>query len=139
MIVKHGKSKIESYVISLDRYKQPEPETVEEFNSLYNTLKTRELSDPRYKVLSAIETPINSNGNYYIEFHYLVEDHKASNLPKSTEYMLMETMWFFTVNPKIPDNLARVVYSHRYLPNNQDGNFKEKALWVLENVSFVPH
>jgi len=138
MIVKHGKSKIESYVISLDIYKQPAPESDEEFISLYSTLKNRELSDPRYKVISVIEKPINHRGNYFIEFHYLVEDYKASNMPKSTEYMLLETMGFFTVNPEIPDNLARVSYSHRYLPNNQDCGFKDKARWVLENVSFVP-
>jgi hypothetical protein len=138
MLVKHGKSKIESYVISLDRYTQPAPESVEEFHSLYRMLKNKELGDPRYKVISAIEKPINSRGNYFIEFHYLVEDYKASNMPKSTEYMLLETMGFFTVNPETPDNLARVSYSHRYLPNNKDGNFKEKAGWVLENVNFVP-
>ncbi len=138
MIVKHGKSEIESYIISLDRYKQPAPESVEEFDSLYNTLKNREINNPRYKLIKVNEKPISSRGNYFIGFYYLVEDYRASNKPKGTEYMLLETMGFFTVNPEIPDNLVRVSYSHRYLPNNQDGKFEEKARWVLENVSFVP-
>jgi len=138
LIVKHGKSKIESYVISLDSYKQPVPKSLEEFNSLYNTLKNRELGDPRYKVISATEKPNATRGKYFVEFHYLVEDYKASKMPEGTEYLLLETMGFFTVNPETPDTLVRVAYSYRYLPKNIDKSFKKKASWVLENVNYVP-
>jgi hypothetical protein len=137
LIVKYGGSKIESYVISLDLYKQSAPESDEEFISFYDRLKNRELGDPRYKVISSNENPINSRGSYFIEFHYLVEDHKALNMPKGTDYMLLETMGFFTVNPEMPENLLRISYSHRYLPDNRDSRFKEKARWALENVSFL--
>ncbi|MBU2630389.1 MAG: hypothetical protein KKE61_17390, partial [Proteobacteria bacterium] len=43
MIVKHGPSEKESYVISLDFYNQSKPKTLSEFQTLYNTLKDREL------------------------------------------------------------------------------------------------
>lgn len=138
LIVKHGNSKIESYVISLEYYKQPLPKSIEEFDSLYNTLKSRELGDPRYKVISATEKPVATRGEYFVEFHYLVEDYKASKMPEGTEYLLLETMGFFTVNPEVPDNLIRVAYSYRYLPKNIDKNFKKNAGWVLDNVNFVP-
>jgi len=138
LIVKNGNSKIESYVISLDYYKQPLPISIEEFDSLYNTLKSSEFDDPRYKVISATEKPVTTRGKYFVEFHYLVEDYKASKMPEGTEYLLLETMGFFTVNPETPDNLVRVSYSYRHLPKNKDKSFNKKASWVLENVTFVP-
>lgn len=137
MIVKQGKSDIESYVISLDLYEQPTPETAEKFNSLYSALKSSELNHPRYKVVSSHEKPISISDKYFIEFHYLVEDYEASNMPANQKYLLLETMGFFTVNPEVPDNLVRVSYSYRYLPKNKDPDFKEKADWVLKNVDFV--
>jgi hypothetical protein len=137
MIVKHGASENESYAISLDFYNQSQPKTVSEFQTLYNILKDREVKPPRYKSIIANENQRIDTGDYFIEFYYLVEDHEASKMPKNAKFMLMETMGIFAVNPEIPDNLVRVAYSHRYLPNNKDNQFREKAKWVLENVTFI--
>lgn len=135
-ISKSGQTKIESYIISLDSYKQPIPDKESEFNQLYDTLKSREIEDPRYRLLTIEEKPRDSSSKFAINFYYLVEDHQPIEKPTDQSYMLIETMGFFASHPNIPDNLIRVAYSYRYIKGHEDSNFKNKARWVLSNVEF---
>ena len=136
-ITKFGQTEIESYVISLDRYNHAVPNSSDEFRKLYEILKQREISVPRYKLLLVKESARASLSTYALDFYYLVEDHQPIELPNGDEYMLLETMGFFALHPYIPDTLIRVAYSYRYAKGHEDSLFAEKAKWVLGNVVFT--
>ncbi|MHB8811120.1 MAG: hypothetical protein ACYC9M_14075 [Desulfobulbaceae bacterium] len=136
-IVKQGKSKIESYVISLDYYQQPNPKSENEFKELYEILKQRELAPPRYRGLHADEEFNYSRGKYFLIFYYLIEDHEACHMPLGQKYLLLEVMGFLAVHPDNPDLIVRVAYTYRYSPGHEDHKFKEKAKWVLDQATFA--
>ncbi len=137
MIARQGRSKIESYIISLDTYQQSVPKTEDKFKQLYQVLKQGETSPPRYNPLVIEDRLRDSKNSYCIDFYYLVEDSQPKKLPVGDDYMLLETMGFFAVHPNIPNYMVRVAYSYRYAKGHEDPQFKTKAKWVLEQLTFT--
>lgn len=137
MIARQGNSKIESYIISLDYYQQPIPETEYKFKQLYQTLKQGEISPPRYNPLVIEDHRRDFKKNYCLDFYYLVEDSQPKEMPAGDTYMLLETMGLFAVHPNIPNYMVRVAYSYRYAKGHEDPQFKKKAKWVLEQLTFT--
>jgi hypothetical protein len=136
-IVKFGQSELESYVIALDVYDQNSEKTAQEFRELYEILKKRELAGPRYAPRDVVDQFNASKDKPWIDFYYLVEDHEAIRLPQGQDFMLMESMGYFAINPHEPNVIVRVSYSYRYSPGHEDGNFKDKAKWVLDRATFT--
>lgn len=135
-IVKFGKSKFESYIISVDYYKHPDTKSEYKFNDLYKILKERELTPPRFKVIKVSEKPNILKAKDFINFYYLVEDHQAKYNVSDENYMLLETIGFLAVNPNDHSSIVRVSYSYRYFKGNKDRKFKKKAKWVLDRAAF---
>ena len=138
MIVKTGKTKLESYIISLTYNKHTTPLSEAKFRELYETKQTMGWHPPeRYKVILSKEEPISSRGKYFNSFYYLVEDHQAKIMPSGEKHMLLEVMAFFAANPNDLTTTVEISYSYRYSPKNKDNKFKEKAKWVLDHALFV--
>jgi len=135
IISKFGQTKIETYSITLDKYKQAVPKTVLEFENIYQILENRETQAPRFKALKIIKKPIEPMGKYALGFYYLIEDNNPTKIPAGDDYMLIETMGYFAVHPYIPNYLIRISYSHRYAIGNKDPEFNKKAKWVINQVT----
>lgn len=136
-IVKSGKTKIESYVISLLYMKESSPISEGKFQDLYDKLEKDETESSRYKA-HVIENEFSYlHNNSIVNFYYFIEDHGAIKLPNNSNHMLLEAMGIITVDPNRPDTLLKIAYTHRYAPGNEDPNFKEKAKWVLDHVEFI--
>lgn len=134
-IVKVGRTKIESYVISLDSFQLPDSDTSYDFRKLYEASKKGEITPPRYSSL-VIKDEANKSESE-ISFYYLVEDHQPIKIRAGDEHMLLETMGVFAKHPKIPNNIVRIAYSYRYAIGNEDPEFKKKAKWVLDQITFT--
>ncbi|MCP4237824.1 MAG: hypothetical protein GY770_30360, partial [Aestuariibacter sp.] len=85
-IVKSGKSKIESYFITLDQYNQSVPRSEIEFHNLYEVLKNREVNSSRYKVRKIKDGIVKSGSSYLVNFYYFFEDYGAIQIPEDSNY-----------------------------------------------------
>jgi hypothetical protein len=136
-IVKFGRTDIESYVISLDRWHLDRPVSDVELRELYEEQKSKGRQMTRYKYRVTEELPDLSWGKLSIGFYYFWEDYGAVTLPAGEEYLLVQAMGIVSVDPYRPNSMVLVSYSYRYAPGHEDPRFHEKARWVLDHIVFT--
>jgi len=134
-IVKHGPTKLESYGIDARSITVPKSRSCEkEFPAAVKLLTAMDPNrfTPRLQQVEAD----SSRGANFVNYYVLVEDHGAHGMPKDQSFALFEVMGLMGCHPYNPDLLVTVDYSYRYYPGHDDPEFKKKAKWVLDRVTF---
>lgn len=134
-LVKAGPTNHESYSIIITYFNSSSFKSENEFLDSVKKLNTG--SPNRFKVLSRIAELNPSRGAYFVNYYSLAEDYGARRMPKDQTFALLEIMGFYTRHPDDPTRIIKVEYSYRYYPGHEDPEFKKKAEWVLNQVTFI--
>ncbi len=136
-LAKAGPSKKESYAISVEYSPVRSPGFKSKKEFLEWAKKYHNMDSERFKIRSTNVELDSSHSSYFVNHYILAEDHGANKMPKNQKYAMVEAMGFFACHPDNPNLVIKVGYSYRYYQGHEDPDFKKKAKWVLDQVTFT--
>lgn len=134
---KFGKTRDQTIRGTVILFKLPDLKSKEDFLNLIFEQRTENPDYPREFLLNKTVLS-DEKGEFCVRGHTITKEFKAKNLPKTSNFLLMETIELNCRHPYDKNIAVHMGFSQRTLPNNTLKSFESDANKFIKNVILIP-
>jgi len=135
-LAKEGLNTDETYAINIILFELPNFSSKEEFVNYVRTGRERDTNSNRFKIINNELDSLSGEDKYCVSYHTISEDKEAVKRSSNNDPMLLEMVGNICRLPQNKNMAITNDYSHRYYPNHQDVQLKDKASKAFQSLKF---
>lgn len=136
-LVKAGKTPDETIAIQAMPVKLPDFNSTEDLVRLIKEGQAKDTDSKRFATKKSDVVAYPVQGSNCAKAYRVAEDNSAVKRSGKSGNMILEVLTLTCAHPKGKNVGVNVTYSHRHYPDQDVGDFLEKAMSVLDSVEFT--